>query len=311
MDAKIKKKRRLGLVQRRNLKGIPFVLPWMVGFAVFFVYPLVQSAYFSLLNIRIVADGTRKSTFVAFENYIDIFRRDIYFTERLRGFFLNTLISLPVIMVFALMIAMLINQRIKGKSVFRTLFFLPVIVVSGPVMQMLTAETATTIPMIERYGLYGMLDMLPYWMQEPLSFLFGQLILILWYSGVPILIFLAGLQKIDRVLYEAALIDGASAWVAFWKITLPSLKSMLLINVIYTLVFLATSETNEIITLIKSNMFSPDRGYGIASAMAWSYTVCIVAALGFCFLIIGRERKQKEKRAIIRLERGVTGNVKR
>lgn len=311
MDAKVKKKFKLGLVQRRNLKGIPFVLPWMVGFAVFFAYPMVQSAHFSLLNIRIVANGSRKSTFVGFDNYIDIFRRDIYFTERLRGFFLNTLISLPVILVFALMIAMLINQRIKGKSIFRTLFFLPVIVVSGPVMQMLTAQSATTVPMIERYGLYGMLDMLPYWMQEPLTFLLGQLILILWYSGVPILIFLAGLQKIDRVLYEAALIDGASAWVAFWKITLPSLRNMLLINAIYTLVFLATSETNEIITLIKSNMFSPDRGYGIASAMAWSYTVCIVAALGVCFLVIGRERKQKEKRAFIMYNPGVKGNVKR
>lgn len=248
-------------------------------------------------------------TGVGFANYIEIFQKDIYFTERVQSFFVNTLFSLPVILIFSLLIAMLINQKIKGKGLFRTLFFLPIIVVSGPVLEMLMGEGATTVPLIEQYGLYSILGELPYFLIEPITYLFSQLIMILWYSGVPILIFLAALQKIDTVLYEAALIDGASSWVAFWKITLPALRMMILINAIYTLVFLATSEINEVIILIRSNMLSPDKGYGIASAMAWSYSLGIALALGVCYLVIGRDKPAKEKHAIKKLQRGARGNV--
>lgn len=295
-------RRWLSVTRRRNLKGLCFLLPWALGFGVFFAGPLYQSVLFSLHKITITAKGRRMS-YLGFLNYQDIFQKDIYFTERLRDFFANTAFSLPVILVFALLIAMLINQNIRGKGFFRALFFLPIIVVSGPMLSMLIEEGATTIPMIEQYGMYDMLAGLPRLLREPLSHLFSQLIMILWYSGVPILIYLAGLQKIDGTLTEAALIDGASSWVVFWKITLPSLRNMILINAIYTTVFLASSEVNEVILLIRSSMLAPDRGYGIASAMAWSYSLGILLFIGLVYLLIGREKKPEEHRIAVYRER--------
>ncbi len=310
MAAFAKKRRRfLSVTRKRDLKGLLFLFPWIVGFSLFFMSPLCQSALFSLNKITITAKG-RRMNFVGFDNYIDIFQRDIYFTERLGNFFANTLFSLPVILVFSLLIAMLINQKIRGKGIFRAIFFLPIIVVSGPVMNMLVQEGATTIPLIEQYGIYDVIWQIPMFLQEPIYYLFSQLIMILWYSGVPILIFLAGLQKIDHTLYEAALIDGASSWVVFWKITLPSLRNMILINAIYSLVFLATSEINEVIILIRNSMLEPDRGYGIASAMAWSYSMGIAISIGLIYLIIGREKKAKDQKAIIYRKRSMASYAK-
>lgn len=291
-------KRRRSVTARRELKGYLFILPWTVGFLLFFVSPMVQSFIYSISKVKITAKA-RVIKPAGFLNYIDIFTKDIYFVERLRVFFINTLFSLPVILVFSLMIAMLINQKIRCKGLFRTLFFLPIIVVSGPVLNQLISEGATTIPLIEQYGLYDVIGQaVPRILVEPVTYLFQQLILILWYSGVPILIFLAGLQKIDMNLYEAALMDGASPWVVFWKITLPALKSITLVNGIYTLVFLGTSEINEVINLIKSNMLNPNRGFGIASAMAWSYTVGLGLALGLLYLLIGREKRTKRSKGV-------------
>lgn len=290
---------KIGVVKRKDLKGGLFVLPWVIGFCVFFLSPLAQSVIFSLNEVVITSKGRRMIP-VGFDNYIRILAREVYFTERLRTFFVETLLSLPLILVFSLMIALLINQKIKFKGFFRTLFFLPIIVVSGPVLDRLIAEGSTTVPMIRQYGIYDIVGMyLPYFLQEPVMAIFQQLILILWYSGVPILIFMTGLQKIDRALYQAALIDGASSWVAFWKITLPALKTMTLLNAMYVLVFLATSEINQVIILIRDSMLSSSGGYGVASAMAWAYSILIALMMGVCYFIIGRQRKAKEKHAYI------------
>ena len=117
----------------------------------------------------------------------------------------------------------------------------------------------------------------------------------LWNSGVQILIFIAGLQKVPKSMYEAARIDGASGWESFWKITLPVIKPMILLNTIYTIVFLATGGQNEIITMIYDNMFYAiaGRGYGYAAAMAWVYTLIIGIALCIAFLLL-REKSDKK-----------------
>ena len=286
------KKHRFGLVSRRESKGYLFLLPWIAGFLIFFAVPLVQSFYYSLSTVKMTAAG-RVIAYVGLDNYIKLFTENVIFTERLGEFWSGIVLNLLVILVFSLLIAMLINQKIRGRGFFRTLFFLPIIVVSGPVLQRLMDENATTVPLIQTYGVIGMLSStLPAFLAEPVANLFGQLILILWYSGVPILIFLTGLQKVDRSLYEAALIDGASNWVVFWKITLPSLRSVVMINGVYTLVFLATGGVNRVLSYIKYMMFDKSGGYGPASAMSWVYTLSVGLGLLVIWLIT-RERKIK------------------
>lgn len=290
------RKLRITMSQKLSLTGLLFVAPWLVGFVIFFLSPLTQAIAFSVNKVTITAAELKMEPIGA-GNYADIFIRDAYYVDRLLNFIKELVLQLPLILVFSLVIAILINQRIKGQGIFRTIFFLPIIAVSGPVMEMLTTSGATTIPLVQQYGLYDLItSALPHFLQEPVISLFSELLLILWYSGVPTLMFLAGLQKVDRTLFEAAFVDGASDWVAFWKITLPSIKGMILVNSIYVTVFLATAETNEVISLIQDNMFDASKGFGIASAMSWIYSLCIVLIIAVCYLLFGREGKAARNR---------------
>ncbi len=289
------KKLRPGLVTRREMKGYIFLLPWLIGFALFFIVPLVTSVMYSFHDVKVTAKGL-KMTYIVWDNYRFIFQEDTLFIEQLTQFFTDAVLRLAVILVFSLIIAMMLNNPIRGKGIFRTIFFLPIIVVSGPVLERLVSEGAATVPLIETYGVSGIVEtLLPQSLARPLSGLFSQLILVLWYSGVPILIYMTGLQKIDTSLYEASMIDGANGWISFWKITLPALRPMVVINGVYTLVFLATAGINEVIATINSRMFSSalDGGYGKASAMAWVYALCLAVVLGV-FVLISKERKSTQ-----------------
>jgi len=193
---------------------------------------------------------------------------------------------------------MMLNMKIKGKGFFRLIFFLPVIIVSGPILGMLNAEGAGSVSAIDTAALSEAIgSVLPSIIAKPISDVFGNMITTLWYSGVQILIFLSGLQKIDKSMYEAAKIDGGSAWECFWKITLPNMRSMIMLNTIYTVVFISNNSDNPIIQLIKESMFSgtKEKGYGYASAMAWLYSIVVLILVGLFALILMTRKDQYEK----------------
>src|SRR5690625_1417866 len=216
--------------------GYLFILPWLIGFLGLVLWPLIQSFYFSLNNMRITPVGL-EFKYVGIKNFLDVWLKDMFFIQELLQFLLNTALRVPVIVVFALIIAMLLNENVKFKGTFRTIFFLPVIVASGPVIDQLIGQGAATIPMVDQATITSLLtQFFPMWFSQVIGELFSQIIITLWYSGVQILIFLAVLQKIDPSLYEAAKIDGGSSWECFWKITLPTIKPIILINLIYTLI---------------------------------------------------------------------------
>ncbi|MBP3909278.1 MAG: sugar ABC transporter permease [Turicibacter sp.] len=303
-----RKKTRLSLEQRNSIAGYLFILPWLIGILTFVAWPMIQSIMFCFNEVKLLPTG-RVLNFVGFQHFSDIWLRDMYFITRLVQFFLNTILRVPVIVVFALIIAILINQKIRFQGVFRTIFFLPVIIVSGPVMTELASQGATTVPMLNTADMMVLLNqVLPTWLAEPVGSVFSEIILILWYSGVQILIFLAALQKVNPSLYEAAKIDGGSSWECFWKITLPTIKPMILVNLVYTVVTLANSGTNDVITLIMDNVFNASRGYGFATAMAWMYTIIISLILIIIFLLFVehedkrvkaiRKRNKKEQKAL-------------
>lgn len=292
----MKKKRGLALKTKEAIIGYLFITPWILGFMALVATPLGQSFYYSLNNIKILPKG-RKFIFVALNNYRDVWLKDMFFITTLLGFLLDTLLRVPVIVVFALIIAILINSKIKFKGTFRTIYFLPVIIVSGPVMAELMSQGATTVPIMNTVMITEMLNnVMPNWIATPIVNLFQEIIMILWYSGVQILMFLAALQKVDASLYEAAKMDGGSAWECFWKITLPTLKPMILLNGIYTVVALANSGDNAVIQLIYTNMFSATRGYGFASAMAWMYSVIVTLMVIIIFAMF-REKTHKKLKA--------------
>lgn len=331
MSKKIKEKKqkkvkiKAGRLARREAwMGVIFISPWILGALLFLLYPLYESFDFALNNIRITAMGYRY-TFVGTGNFTQILLSDADFIPDLVSYVVSTVISVPVIVVFALMIAIMLNQNIKGKGIFRLIFFLPVIIVSGPILSMLNKEGAGSITALDTQAItQAIKGFLPGMLAEPISDLFENMITILWYSGVQILIFLSSLQKIDPAMYEAAKIDGGSGWECFWKITLPTIKPMILLNLVYTIVFISNNDTNPIITLIKTVMFSgtKEKGYGYASAMAWLYSLVVLLIVGLFALLFmakkdvyakqvkkAKKQRKKEEREIKKIRRRSARNA--
>jgi oligogalacturonide transport system permease protein len=268
-----------GLKTKNSLVGLLFVSPWIIGFAIFTAFPLLYSLFLSFQQVKITTSGIQ-TEFIRFENFQYAFVVDAIFTERLTKYLEEMIISVPIIIVFSLIIALLLNQKIKFRGMFRTIFFLPVIIASGPVMKELIDQGITTIPTIEKYAIYQALTASPDgFLNGILLYLIKNLIMILWFSGVQILIFIAALQKMDKQIYEAAKIDGASNWESFWKVTLPSLFPMIIVNTIYTIVMYSMFSLNPIIEHIQTNMFKVDTGFGYASALSWIYFLIIALAL--------------------------------
>lgn len=276
--------RRLRL--RENLQGYRFLMPWIIGFLLFTAAPLVQTFQYSLSNVRVTVTGI-ELTVVGWQNYTRALFTDPTFVQLLIEYLIETTMSVPIILIFSLIIALFLNVPFWGRSIFRTIFFLPVVITSGPVISELVAQGATSAPQVASSAAVAtFVAQLPAVLREPVQYLLSSFILILWFSGVQILIYLAGLQKIDRFVYEAAAVDGASAWEMFWKITLPSLTTTTLINGIYSVITLSHFSENKVIKYITSRIYDIEGGIGYASAMTFLYSLTLIALLLVTFFVL-------------------------
>lgn len=270
---------------REALIGLSFIWIWIVGFLVFTCYPLIRTLLFSFSQVKITADGV-KTTFIGWENYRNALFLNVEFGDTLATYFVETLVIVPIIVVFALIVSLLLNVKIRGKGIFRTIYFLPVIITSGPVIKQLMDQGATTLPGIQTIIEMSKLhESMPELLADLIVFLLTSFITILWFSGVQMLIFLAGLQKLDSSMYEAASIDGASRWESFWKLTLPALNSMIIVNMVYTVIMQSVFSLNPVITQIQSAMYDAKYGMGYSAAMAWIYFLVMLVLLGVLVLV--------------------------
>ncbi len=289
-----------GKLEKREARmGYVFVAPWLIGVILFLLYPLGQSFRYVWYNIRITPVKTN-FIWVGTGNFTQIWLENAEFPQQLVTYIWQTIVEVPIIVVFALMIAIMLNGKIKMRGFFRLIFFLPVIIVSGPVMNMLVSEGASTIPSMNVQTIISAFNtFLPLKAAQGVGEIFSNMIMILWYSGVQILIFLSALQKVDPALYEAAKIDGGSGWECFWKITLPTIKPMILLNAVYTVIFLSGNEQNQLINMIENAMFSgtKEKGYGYASAMAWMYAVVVTLIVLLFFLLLGSKKDSYDRMA--------------
>ncbi|WP_096155659.1 MULTISPECIES: carbohydrate ABC transporter permease [Bacillus] len=269
----------LSMKTKKSLIGLAFISPWLIGFALLTAFPVFYSLFLSFQKVRVTTEGIQ-TDFVKFSNFEYAFAVDAVFTQKILTFIQELVLSVPIIIVFSLIIALLLNMPIRFKGFFRTIFFLPVIIASGPVMRELMEQGVTSIPSIEEYAIFAMMmSGTEGFLNTIVIYLMDNLIFILWFSGVQILIFLAGLQKMDKQIYEAAKIDGASNWECFWKVTLPSLMPMVIVNTIYTIVMYSIFALNPVIDHIQVNMFNINTGLGYASALAWIYFLVIAVIL--------------------------------
>jgi ABC-type sugar transport system permease subunit len=286
--------------RREGLWGYGFIALWLIGFAIFTAFPVVQSLVFSTADVRITTSGLQIVSRLGWGNYRDAFTY-IYFMEALWNYIKNTLITIPAILFFSVIIGLLLNTDIKGRAIFRTIYFLPVVISSGPVLAKIQSEGALVIPSLQDNAWLGLLQGgLPEFLSDGIQSVFAKIVMILWFTGVPVVLIIAGLQKIDRSIYEAAAIDGASPWESFWQITLPSLKPLLNVIVVFSMVAIQMFSSNEIAAIVNSRRLTQ---YGLANAFSWIYFASTLLMLGLFMLALNwkvEPRLHKRKKAVIR-----------
>ncbi len=290
------KKRKKSFQKRQDKYGYLFMAPWILGFLVFTFIPFVMTAYLSLTDVRQDIRGFN-ITFVGIKNYREAFLVNTEFTPALVAFLGMIIPYTLVIIIMAFILAVMLNSIRKGKSLFRTIYFLPVVVLSGPVMyQLMNLQPAVDGQINPLY--YTFVIRMIYSYSEPLAdamvSLFDNLSIILWFTGIPIVLFINGLQKINPSLYEAARIDSATSWQILWKITIPIIRPTALVVTIFTIVQLGAMDyVNPVLTQIKEKTANTSGGFGYAATLSWVYSLLVLLIIGIAFLVF-RERKIKE-----------------
>ena len=276
-----RKSRRMSIDRRRSLEAYIFLIPWIIGVCVFFAYPISVSV--RLAFSKITSFKGLLTEWVGLENFQYIFFYDINFVPTFLKVVADTLINTPLCMVFSLLIAILINRKMVGRGFFRTAFFIPVLLGTGYIMKQILGmgDDSTTIAtgiMVPKL----IAELLGVSITEVVQSFLDRITLVLWKSGVQIVLFLAGLQGISGSLYEAARVDGATEWEMFWKITLPMITPIIMMNLVYTIVAFFTDGTNPMVDYIfKVNFTNQQYEYG--AAMSWIY---FFFAGIFCLLAI-------------------------
>ncbi len=271
---------RLSLRTQRALQGYLFVSPWIIGFLMFILWPLVFSLWLSLHQIKEFS-GLAEVEFIGTRFYQEAFVEDTVFLPAFAETMGNLLLDLPIVLVFSLMAALLVSRPIPGVMFFRSLFFLPVILSSYWLITLLfdqgAGRLAITRDIVELRNLVGL-----YLGEGALQALFdvlGRITFVVWGTGVQILVFIAALYSIPGSLYEAAKVDGASNWEIFWEVTLPLLSPFILVNVVYTIVKSSTDPFNLVLPYIQRVALSGTVRLDYASALGWIYFVGVFLVL--------------------------------
>ena len=295
-------KRGARLLKRRKARwGWLFILPWALGFLLFFARPVVESLWFSLNSLKMTASGFQ-TTWVGLDNYAFMLLRDAKFVPLLTEELVEMAYRVPLVVILSLFVAVLLNQRFRGRAFFRSVFFLPVIITSGVVYVLLQGViNANTLAGTQNAYIFqsrGLADVLvasgmPAGIVGAVSAVVVRVFSILMECGVQILLFLSGLQKIPDSMYEASAMEGASAWDNFWRITLPLSLPIMLLNVIYTIIdsFMAygtESAGNRVMAAIYATGFGSQFQFGMAASMSWLYMAMIAAVLALAFTVMGR-----------------------
>lgn len=293
--------------RRKALYGYGFISVWMVGTLLFFLIPLVQSLCYCFMdNAQLKPEtGGMKQVWLweVGQNWLANFRyafaADPNFKPRLVEVLRDTAINTPMILIFSLFIAVILNQEFKGRGLARAIFFLPVIIATGPVYNIINGDIASTgadsgaqfstlfetdmvDKLLEFLGVMNISDNLSTIINSVTTNIFG----LVWSSGIQILIFLAALQNIPVSAKEAASMEGATAWEYFWKITLPYVSPMILANFIYTVIDSFTKPDNAVMGIVLSRQLDWD--YARAAAMAWSYFAIVMAVVGLIVAVINK-----------------------
>ena len=301
-----KKKKMRTYQQRQDRSGYAFMAPWIIGFVIFTLFPFVMTIYLSFTNVKSTVLGY-DIQWSGLSNYYTAFFENESFVPALLSYLKMIIPYTFIVVVLSFIIAYLLCKINIGKGILRTIYFLPVIIMSGPVMtQLLHVQNAgvdTTIQGVEQANAYSnifimqMIESYSPALANGLAGIFDQLSIILWFTGIPIVLFINGLQKINPSIYEAAKIDSANAWQIMWKITIPMLRSVGLIITVFTIIQLGMFDSiNPVYSLIQKATEDTNGGYGFAATYSWIYSFIVLLIIGIVFLLF-KEKKPKDIKA--------------
>ncbi len=292
-----RKKKHKSIEALKSTYGRMFVLHWEIGLLVFFVIPIFKSIYFSVSDVKFNDAGNDfKYDYVGFKNYKDAYNHAT-FTENMTETLTAMLPSLLVIVILSLILALLLNQKFRGRLFFRALYFIPVIIASGVVIQHLFSTTSGDLSssgvsdsfasnMVSVDDIIGFLS-LPSEIGVFFSGILNGIFNLVWNCGIQIVLFISGMQSIPDSLYEVSKVEGATKWEEFWFITLPMLARTLILVIVFTMVEIITDKTNKVMDLAYTLMKSVPN-YGIASAMLWFYFVIVGLIMAFVMLLYSK-----------------------
>lgn len=299
------KKPKLSIEGRRALSGRLFILPFMIGFVFFFLRSTIQSFLFVFNDVSLKPGGFDMQ-WVGIKNLKYIFTSDPDFNKNLVSAIGTLLYQVPVIIIAALFFAIILNSKFKGRTFVRAVFFLPVIIASGVIMEIINSDTFATSLITSSEGMdttvsatsYGLTSLLiDMGLGEKIvgyfSYISSNLYDLMWKTGIQMIIFLAALQSISPALYEASSIEGASAWENFWMVTVPMITPMILVNVVYTIIDSFTDSSNVVMDQI--TQFFLDQQYDRAAAMSWVYflIIGIILAVVLIFTSVGNRAERR------------------
>ena len=301
MSAAKKRKFRLNYEQRNAMRGYAFILPWLIGFLVFYAGCLFQLVRFSVMDIKIDATtGTRLDTFVGFDNFITAFTAHASFKQVLTSSLIDMVIDLPLIIFFSLFVALLLNRKFRGRALVRAIFFLPIILsadavgtaitratelvnagVSSASLETAQAGTVSVAYYMELFGELAIPDSILGYIVDTVN----RISSIIKGSGVQIILFIAALQSIPGSLYEVARIEGATGYETFWKVTFPMVMPHIITNTIYTVVDRFTG--SEVIGLA-TRTYKELYNYGLSSAFSVVSTLVTLLILGIIVYLLNK-----------------------
>ena len=292
------KRRRIASLDRRKARsGWLFVLPFVIGFVLIYLPVIFDSVKYSFERISVQGGGGLVAEFVGWQNYREALIDDPKFAQTLVLGIQELLFDIPAIIIFSLFMAVLLNQKMAGRAVFRAIFFIPVIPSPGLMEYInapnLMAEGGGENETMDASGESTTADIVS---AIDIEYLFANMKVgteivdyvvtainniydIVNRSGVQMLIFLAGLQSISPAIYESCQIDGASSWETFWKITFPMISPMILVNGVYTIIDSFTTDSNSVMKFI-ANKYTQTNGNVISSAMSWVYFLIVMLIVG-------------------------------
>lgn len=283
--------KQLKYATKRKIHGFIFILPWLIGFIAFFVIPVINTTIYSFNEVTVKDTGGMNLAFSGFKNYINLFQVEVSTqSQQILRLLVEEnqrlLTDVPLVVIFSLFLALIVNAKFPGRGFVRVIFFLPIILGLDVVMEMMRldvggmSQVASTAAFADAslgesiLKFTGLPPEIVLFIQTIISDIFN----LITQSGVQTLIFLAGLQSISPALYEVAKIEGATTYETFWKVTIPSTANIIFFVSIYTLVdlFLSSPITKEIhnFAFVKSKI-------GVGSALSVIFMLNAVILLLF------------------------------